>query len=76
MTSKNAKDDADAQGDETPEIFEVPEIDAITDEVEAVKFPPTPLKAAETERDELMARLQRLSADYMNYQKRAKRLLG
>jgi len=73
MTSKQAKDDADALGHETPYVPETPEIDAITDEVEAIKFPPTPLKAAETERDELMARVQRLSADYMNYQKRAKR---
>jgi len=35
--------------------------------------PPDELKALQAERDDLLARLQRVSADYLNYQKRAQR---
>ena len=35
--------------------------------------PADPLEVAEAERDDLLARLQRVSADYVNYQKRAQR---
>lgn len=70
MTRKKAKDGSDAQ---PPEIPEVPEIDVVADEVELIELPADPLEAAEAERDDLMARLQRLSADYVNYQKRARR---
>ncbi len=35
--------------------------------------PPLPSEALKAERDDLLARLQRVSADYMNYQKRVQR---
>ena len=38
--------------------------------------PADPLEAAQAQSDDLLARLQRVSADYLNYQKRAQRDLG
>jgi len=76
MTRKNEKHGSDAQPPEVPKVpagDDEPRIDAITDEVEPVATPADPLEAAQSERDDLMARLQRLSADYVNYQKRARR---
>ena len=40
---------------------------------QAEEEPADPLAAAQAERDDLLRRLQRVSADYMNYQKRAQR---
>ena len=39
----------------------------------AVQNAPTQLEAIQAERDDLLARLQRVSADYVNYQKRVQR---
>lgn len=66
MTSKKAKQPEDAPPPEPPQT------DAAADDVE-VDLPADGLEAAEAERDDLLARLQRVSADYMNYQKRAQR---
>ena len=69
MTRKHTRQPDDVPPNERPEI------DAIEDLIEGgpVVAPADPLEAAETERDDLLARLQRLSADYVNYQKRARR---
>ena len=66
MTRKNAKRQEGLQPPEAPE----PE--AARDDVE-VDLPADPLGAAQAERDDLQGRLQRVSADYVNYQKRARR---
>jgi len=70
MTRKNAKDGSDAHGSEVPQA---PETDTAGDQVEGDELLVDPLEAALAERDDLLARLQRVSADYTNYQKRARR---
>ncbi len=69
MTRKKAK-----QPDDVPPA-ESPEIDAIEDMIEGgpAVVPADEPMTVEDERDDLLARLQRLSADYVNYQKRARR---
>ena len=61
--------------DETPE--QAPEPTPFQDVPQAVPAPPgDELTALRQERDDLMARLQRVSADYVNYQKRAQKDLA
>lgn len=72
MTSKkHEKHSQDHREDKTLEPKDRPEA--------AVESPPPPvdeLAAIQSERDDLLARLQRVSADYLNYQKRAEREIG
>ena len=67
MTRKKAKPP------ETPGQTPVSDQAADDDKTAQPAVPTDPLEAAQAERDDLLARLQRVSADYVNYQKRARR---
>jgi molecular chaperone GrpE len=58
--------------DETPRTDET-ETDALQEASSESETPLDPIEALGKERDDLLGRLQRVSADYANYQKRARR---
>ncbi len=65
--------DSDKNKNNVPEDADAPEANDVSDPHEAPEARLDPMAELQTERDDLLNRLQRVSADYVNYQKRTAR---
>lgn len=68
MSRKSKKDDKDTQADERADSPQAP-----PDQAQAPPAAERDVEALQADRDDLLDRLQRVSADYLNYQKRVQR---